>query len=434
MKILHTADWHLGKRLDNHPRHAEQVEVLAEICDIADREAVDVVIIAGDLFDVFSPSNESTDLFYKTCKQLTNNGLRPVIAIAGNHDSPERIETPDPLARACGIVFVGFPNSVVQPFSLPTGVAVSRSDAGFVEILMPQFTYPLRLLLTPYANEYRLRQNLGIENPEESLRQILTEQWYGLSEKYLKKTDKNAVYMARTRHQAESMTEESPDFQEGVNLGVAHLFVMENGGVPPEEPEDERPIFVGGAGAVFSDCFPLELQYVALGHLHRKQVIAMEPCPIVYCGSPLAYSFAEENQEKYVIIVDVEPNQKADFRQVLLTKTKKLLRGRYESVDEAIEWMQQFPDALIDLTIVSDSFMKNQDTRRLKESHAGIIRILPEMKSENAADTEGSSIIDIGGKMSDLFVDFFKFKNKGQAPNAEVLALFDELLAENEDA
>jgi DNA repair protein SbcD/Mre11 len=412
MKILHTADWHLGKRLDNYPRHAEQVEVLAEICDVADREAVDVVIIAGDLFDVFSPSNESTDLFYRICKQLTNNGLRPVIAIAGNHDSPERVETPDPLARACGIIFVGFPNSVVQPFSLQTGIAVTRSDAGFVEIQMSQFNYPLRLLLTPYANEYRLRQNLGIENPEESLRQILTEQWFDLSQKYLKKGIEDI-------------------YTEGVNLGVAHLFVMQDGGVPPEEPEDERPIFVGGAGAVFTDCFPLELQYVALGHLHRQQVIATNPCPIVYCGSPLAYSFAEENQEKYVLIVDVEPHQKADFRKVILTKTKKLLRGRFEDIEKAIEWMQQFPDALIDLTIVSDSFMKNQDTRRLKEAHAGLIRINPEIKSENAADTEGSPIVDIGGNMRDLFADFFKYKNKGQEPNTEILALFDELLAED---
>jgi DNA repair protein SbcD/Mre11 len=419
MKILHTADWHLGKRLENHPRHAEQVEVLAEICDIADREAVDVVIIAGDLFDVFSPSNESTDLFYKTCKQLTNNGLRPVIAIAGNHDSPERVETPDPLARACGIVFTGFPNSVVAPFELSTGIAVSRSDAGFVEVKVPQFDYPLRLLLTPYANEYRLRQNLGIENPEVFLRQILTEHWANLAEKYMKKPSK---------------TVEKDVYTEGVNLGVAHLFVMQKDGVPPEEPEDERPIFVGGAGAVYSDCFPKELQYVALGHLHRQQVIAMEPCPIVYCGSPLAYSFAEENQPKYVMVVDVEPHQKAEFRKVELTKTKRLLRNKFESIDEAIEWMQQFPDALIDLTIVSDSFMKHQDTRRLKEAHSGLMRIYPEKKTENASDTEGSPLIDIGGNMRDLFTDFFKFKNKGQAPNAEILALFDEVLAENEES
>jgi DNA repair protein SbcD/Mre11 len=166
--------------------------------------------------------------------------------------------------------------------------------------------------------------------------------------------------------------------------------------------------------------------------LHRQQVIATEPCPIVYCGSPLAYSFAEENQEKYVIIVDVVPQQKADFRKVILSKTKKLLRGRFEDIEKAIEWMQQYPDALIDLTIVSDSYMKNQDTRRLKEAHAGLIRIYPEALSPNGADTEGSKVIDIGGTMPDLFVDFFKFKNKGQAPNAEMMALFEEILAENE--
>ena len=422
MKILHTADWHLGKRLELHHRHAEQVEVLAEICAIADREAVDAVIIAGDLFDVFTPSSESIDLFYKTCKQLTNNGLRPVIAIAGNHDSPERIETPDPLARACGIVFVGFPNSVVEPFALPTGVTVTRSDAGFVEIQIPQFTYPLRLLLTPYANEYRLRQNLGIENPEESLRMILTTQWYELAQKYMKESPQVVD------------TEGSIHFVDGVNIGVAHLFVMKDGGVPPEEPEDERPIFVGGAGAVFTDCFPFELQYVALGHLHRKQTIATEPCPIVYCGSPLAYSFAEENQEKYVLIIDVEPKQKPDIQTVTLTKTKKLLRGRFEDIDEAIEWLHQYPDALIDLTIVSDSYMSNQNRRLLNETHKALIRLTAEIKSQNALDTEGSSVIDIGGNMRDLFTDFFKYKNKGQEPNTELLALFDEIMAENEDS
>ncbi len=429
MKILHTADWHLGKRLENHSRHAEQVEVLAEICDIADREAVDVVIIAGDLFDVFAPSNESTELFYRTCKQLTNNGLRPVIAIAGNHDSPERIETPDPLARACGIVFTGFPSSIVPTFSLATGVAVTRSDRGFVEMKLPQFAYPLRLLLTPYANEYRLRQNLGIENPEESLRQILTEHWQFLAQKYLT----NPSHFDKIDGKNPKSDSQNPIYTEGVNLGVAHLFVMQKGGVPPEEPEDERPINVGGAGAVYADCFPPQLQYVALGHLHRQHVIATEPCPIVYCGSPLAYSFAEENQSKYVLILDVEPEGKAAFRQVELTKTKRLLRNKFESVDEAIAWMQQFPDALIDLTIVSDSFMKSQDTRRLKEAHSGVIRINPEKKTENSQNTEGVKTIDIGGNMRDLFTDFFKFKNKGQAPNEEFLAIFDEILAEIEE-
>ena len=168
MRILHTADWHLGKRLDSINRHDEQVAVLDEICQIADREAVDVVLIAGDLFDVFSPPNESSELFFRTCKRLTNNGLRAVVAIAGNHDSPERIEAPETLARECGIVFSGFPNTIVTPFSLPSNIQLTKSDRGFIELQLPNFDYPLRLFLTPYANEFRLKQQLNIEKTDDT--------------------------------------------------------------------------------------------------------------------------------------------------------------------------------------------------------------------------------------------------------------------------
>lgn len=101
MKILHTADWHLGKRLDNFNRLEEQIAVLKEICQIADDQAVDAVIIAGDIFDTFNPPVEAIELLYKTLKRLTKKSKRPVIAIAGNHDSPSRIDSPDPLAREC---------------------------------------------------------------------------------------------------------------------------------------------------------------------------------------------------------------------------------------------------------------------------------------------------------------------------------------------
>jgi DNA repair protein SbcD/Mre11 len=74
MKILHTSDWHLGKRLDDFSRMEEQQVVLLEICEIAERENVDVVLVAGDLFDTFNPPTEAVDLFYKTLKRLTNNG------------------------------------------------------------------------------------------------------------------------------------------------------------------------------------------------------------------------------------------------------------------------------------------------------------------------------------------------------------------------
>src|SRR5690554_4997021 len=163
MKILHTADWHLGKRLDDFSRLEEQRAVLEEIVDIAEREAVDAVVVAGDLYDSFNPSTEAIELFYKTLKRLADDGKRPVIAIAGNHDSPDRVEAPDPLARECGILFAGYPHSTPVPFTLDSGLRLTKADEGFMELQLPHNDAPLRVLLTPYANEFRLKTYLGHE-------------------------------------------------------------------------------------------------------------------------------------------------------------------------------------------------------------------------------------------------------------------------------
>ena len=88
MKILHTADWHLGKRLNEFSRIEEQREVLEEICRIAEEQQVDAVLVAGDLYDTFNPPNEAIELFYKSLHRLAAGGKRAVIGIAGNHDSP----------------------------------------------------------------------------------------------------------------------------------------------------------------------------------------------------------------------------------------------------------------------------------------------------------------------------------------------------------
>src|SRR5690606_38680731 len=152
MKILHTADWHLGKRLDHFSRLEEQVAVMDEIVEIADSQQVDMVLIAGDLFDNYNPSTEAVELFYKTLKRLTNQGKRPVIAISGNHDSPDLIDAPDPLARECGILLIGHPKAVVDKFSLEH-FSIVMTDTGFLEISIPKFSYPIRIIHTPYANE-----------------------------------------------------------------------------------------------------------------------------------------------------------------------------------------------------------------------------------------------------------------------------------------
>ena len=407
MKLLHTSDWHLGKRLEDFSRIEEQQAVLQEICELADSEQVDAILITGDLFDTFNPPTEAVDLFYRTLKRLSRNGSRPVIAIAGNHDSPDRIEAPGPLARECGIIFAGYPNAVILPFELESGLKVLQSTNGFLELQLPGKNEPLRLLLTPYANEFRLKTYLGCEDSEEELRLVLQQKWLELAGKYCD--------------------------NQGVNMLVSHLFVVKKGAEMPEEPEDEKPILhVGGAQAIYSENIPKQMQYMALGHLHRMHQVDSQPCPVYYSGSPLSYSFAEANQKKYILLVEVEPGKEAQVSEVELTKGKKLLRKRAEGMDDALQWLVENQDCLVELTMVTNTFLTAQERKQLGQAHHGIVAIIPEVKNVEDFSDGSKKSIDLSKRMDSLFIDYFKHV-KGQEPNEDVMKLFTELLAEEDE-
>lgn len=403
MKILHTADWHLGKKLDKFSRYPEQIQILSEICDIADQQDVDAIIIAGDLFDTFNPPTEAIELFYKTLKRLSNHGQRAVIALAGNHDSADRIAAPDPLARMNGIIMVGHHDAKVPPFELETGLAVTRSDEGFLEIKLPNKDYPLRLILTPYVNELRLKRELVSEDKELEFRKILTEHWKMLAQKYCD--------------------------HKGVNILATHLFVVEKGKDInlKEETEDEKPILhVGGAQAIYSNDIPKNIQYVALGHLHRQQVVANKPCPIVYSSSPLAYSFSEANQDKYIMLIQANPNI-LTFERIHLTNGRRLLRHAFSDIDLAVKWLEKNPNSFVELTIQSESYLTSLEKSKLYAAHDGITRIIPQLTDNEGIVHSKFKTIDISKNTEQLFIDYFQHENSGQEPNQELLDLFKEL-------
>ncbi|MFZ4401121.1 MAG: metallophosphoesterase family protein [Bacteroidales bacterium] len=406
MRILHTADWHLGKYLNGFSRHSEQVEVLAEICEIADKEQVNAVIVAGDLFDNYNPSIESTELFYKTLKRLANNGKRVVIAIAGNHDSPDRIEAPDSLARECGIIFAGFPNSIINLFGLESGLKVIQSQEGFISLALPEVEAPFRVLLTPYANEFRLKTYLGHENTEEELRVVLQQKWQELANLYCD--------------------------EKGINILLTHLLMINKGDEIPEEPEEEKPIlYIGGAQAIYTENIPLQIQYTALGHLHRKQKIFSANGPVIYSGSPLSYSFSEANQDKYIIIIDIQTGETAKIREIKLNKGKKLLRKRSENIDEAIEWLKKNQNSLIELTMATDTYLTSEERNRINVAHEGIISFIPDVKNHSEQTSSFNQSIDLSKSMEMLFSEYF-MHSKGQQPNENILKLFKEVLSEEE--
>jgi DNA repair protein SbcD/Mre11 len=403
MKILHTADWHLGKRLNDFSRLDEQTAVMEEICRIADEQQVDAVLIAGDIFDTFSPSNEASTLFHRTIHRLAKNGERAVIAIAGNHDSPDRVEISESLAKECGIILCGRPKQTIEPFKLDSGLEILQSEPGFIELKLPTNGTPLRLLLTPYANEVTLKQYLGEgEQKEDELRQILEEHWKELADKYC--DDK------------------------GVNMLMAHLYFMQKDSVPQEEPDDEKPILhMGGAQAIYTENIPEQMQYTALGHLHRYQFVAKEPCPVVYSSSILGYSFSEENQQKFVAIVEAEAGERVKINPVKLQAGRRLKRQRFESLDEALLWLNDNPETYVELTLVSDTFIDAKTKKALFQAHDGIVTIIPELKGEKAEAVDARQQIDLTKNTRELFVDYFRHK-KGQEPNEALLDLLNEII------
>jgi exonuclease SbcD len=248
---------------------------------------------------------------------------------------------------------------------------------------------------------------LGQENSEEELRAILQENWTDLAKKYC---DKN-----------------------GINILVSHLFVVKNGADLPEEPTDEKPILhVGGVQAVYTENIPDQIQYTALGHLHRMYCADEQTCSVYYSGSPISYSFAEANQKKYVLIIDAEPGKKVWVHEKELTKGKKLFRYRAEGMEDALQWLGNNQDCLVELTMVTETFLTAQERKQLGTAHSGIVTIIPEVKNSDEFTSKQTKSIDLTKNMNTLFRDYFKYA-KGQEPNAEIMELFTEILAEENE-
>ena len=398
MKILHTADWHLGKRLDRFSRLEEQILVMNEIVEIANEQHVNVVLIAGDLFDNFNPGVEATELFYKTLKRLSLNGKRPVVAISGNHDSPNLIDAPDPLARECGIILIGHPKAEVSPFEVE-GFKIKQSAPGFIEIQLKNQDFPVRILHTPYANEIRLKEYFG-ENKEEELSNVLAENWKTLADEFCD--------------------------QKGVNLLTAHLYMNKKGGPILEEPEGEKPIKIGNADLIYSDIIPAQIQYTALGHLHGCRNIGTEDKPVVYASSPLCYSFSEAGQTKYVSIIDAQPKQKVAFERIPLQNCKSLARKTFNNVETAVEWLTENQNSLVELTLESETFLTAEERKRIYQTHHGIVHLIPKVRNQEFNENELRAV-NLNQDIQSLFKDYFKSKNNGQEANEDLINLFNEI-------
>lgn len=404
MRILHTSDWHLGRALEGRQRLDEQEAMLIEINDIAHREEVDLILIAGDVFDTSNPSAAAEQLFYEGIYQLSAGGSRGVVAIAGNHDNPERLKASDPLAEQLGITLLGLPKDIPSVSQIKIDrVRRLAAGIGWLELAVPGCDHTAVVVTLPYPSEQRLKEILTDQLHQELALQTSYSQRVG------------TFFAQAAQHYR----------QDTVNLCISHLFVL--GGIASES---ERPIDVGGACLVAPDMLPATSQYTALGHLHRPQRVARQN-HIRYSGSPLSHSFSEAGQSKAVYVVDCLPGQAAAVEEIYLTSGCPLVRWQAKAgIDEAIKLCEGSQDskAWIDLTIHIPEPLTAEEIKALRTLRPKIINIrpvLPEM--EKSLQLAGRDRLPV----DQLFSQFYQQRH-GVEPNDQLVATFLELLAESQ--
>jgi exonuclease SbcD len=395
MKILHTADWHLGKWLGSISRLPEQKEVLEELCSIVEQENPDIVLIAGDIYDQINPPVEAVYLLHQTLMKMSANGKRAIIIIAGNHDSPERIEAIEPLLFQSGIIVAGWPFSAPMCYSIPSGISIISSAQGFVELQLPHCKYPVKVLLGAYANTVRCTPLLSPDNQD--IQGILKKLWNNTHSLYQNK--------------------------EGFNVFIGHGLFM--GSTIPEEDEGERSVMVGGAQAIPLAYIPVNIDYAALGHIHKPLKFDSASFPILYSGSPLCYSMAEAGQKKHIVMAEfVSPGQSAVLRYIELSKGKSLIKIYANSVQDALQSLSTCQNSYVELNLILSNHITIEEKNKLYDAHDGIVDILLKMDMSNAVL---ESMPDMTISISELFKSFYKEK-KGIDPSKEMMQLFNEVL------
>ncbi|MBR2988785.1 MAG: exonuclease subunit SbcD, partial [Clostridia bacterium] len=257
MKILHTADLHLGKRLGRINRLDEQRAQLTELTQIIERENIDLTVIAGDIFDTFMPSAEAETLFYDSVVAISRHC--PIVVIAGNHDDEERLCSPDKIARSNGIIFTDGLNTNGLNLTHHSGAKLTGKEGM---IIVQKGDEKFNLAVLPFPNSAKLLDLAKEQNYSDFIK--------------------------------DKLTELAQNFVSGeINAVATHLFTSGS------ETCDEREL--GGSKIVPKEVFYLDnCDFVMLGHIHKPSTVSKSR-NIYYSGSLLRYSFDDKSEKRVLV-------------------------------------------------------------------------------------------------------------------------------------
>lgn len=380
MKILHTSDLHVGKKLMGRERLDEFRAVFSELERISSDNGVELILIAGDVFDTYTPSAEAEEIFYSGVNALSEN--RAVLVISGNHDDYVRLTAASVFAEKRNVYVVG---NNLKPINCAVRGKVypEKSGNGWV-VFANEMGERVYINVLPYPNEARFKEGRSDETFEEKMTR-----WISCGE--------------------EGKTEKMP------SVFLSHIFVA--GGAVSDS---EREIDLGGARAVPLSLLP-DCDYGALGHLHKRQKLGKNA---YYCGAPMQFSFDEAGAEKTVNIFDLTQSGVENFTQVPLTSPRKLIRLQANGVEDGVKLLNANEQYFVELTLNLSVPMTPQESTALHE-HENLVSLKTEVHN---IQTE-YKVSNKNKSSSQLFSDYYKLRYGSDAP-ADLLALFLSLTEE----
>ncbi|MDR2677822.1 MAG: exonuclease SbcCD subunit D C-terminal domain-containing protein [Zoogloeaceae bacterium] len=337
LTLLHTSDWHLGRTLHGRKRHEEFDAFLDWLADTMRQANVDILIVAGDVFDTATPTNRAQASYYRFLRRVAAGVVcRHVVIVAGNHDSPSFLDAPRDLLKALDVHVIG------RKRDDPADEVLLLTDAqGMAEAVV---------CATPYLRDKDLRE---VEAGE------------SVADKEVKRLAGLRAHYATV---AKIATARRGELDIPI-IATGHLFT--DGG-KTVEGDGVRELYVGSLARVPLDLFPANLDYLALGHLHMPQTVG--GCEhIRYSGAPLAMGFAEAGQAKSVCRVEFHGRTpRVDCIPVPVFRTLARVEGDWPQIARRLAEIKAQSSASVWLEIVHDGEERIGDLRkRLEEIVAG---------------------------------------------------------------
>ena len=406
MRILHTSDWHIGAKTDDLDRFNEQKEALKQVIEIANNYQVDMVLIAGDIYENLVPSAEDEELFYKTVVGLSRNGDCAVVAIAGNHDDPKRLSNANVFADKFGIYLVGYIDEIsIDKSRKDTNIYATNCGKGFIEF-HTQKGEDVVLALLPYPSFYRYK--------------TVKKQGENIQDKIL-----------------EWLNDGTSHFRDNtINITMAH--VMSYGVDLDPEEFLSYTMLTTTLDYVDQKAFHNKAHYTALGHIHQAVTVNKDR-NIFYSGSLINQFFSARNDEPTnVIIVDLDKNGVQNLVRIPLN-VKLLKKFNVNSVMEAHKVLKNNPNDLIKIIIENvdntDTEVDNSeytpyitisDVKNLRKEHKNLVT-LSVITNQAKSSTNVASKKDLTN--GEIFDNFVKSKT-GSPPDPKVKELFLSLMSE----